>query len=437
MDILIENATVITMDGKRRVLKNHSIAVEDNKISEIAPDIKGEADYEIDASRKLVIPGLINTHTHLAMTLFRGAADDLPLMQWLQEEIWPVEANLEPSHVYAGSLLGVMEMISTGTTTFNDMYYHLDEVARTVEETGIRGVLSYPILDIGGEDQGKQLLARGKDALEKHNGMNDRIKIFLGPHSPYTVSRELLLKTKELAEKFNTGIHIHVSETKGEVEESVKNTGMRPFQYLDDIGFFGENVLAAHATWANKEEIKIIKERGVKIAHNPVSNMKLACGIAPVPDYINNRITVALGTDGAASNNNLDLFEEMKMAALLHKVNTMDATAVPALKVLEMATINGARALGLEDQIGSIEEGKKADLVLLDLDKPNLTPLTNPVSHTVYSARGGDVDTVIIDGKIIMDEGNLRGVDMQGILDFAREQARDLYMKGGKLEKMF
>ncbi len=437
MDVLIKDGILVTMDKERRILKNFSLAIEDGAIVEIARGIKGEADFVIDARDRIVMPGLINTHTHAAMTLFRGSADDLPLMRWLQEEIWPVEAKLEPKHVYAGSLLACLEMLSSGITCFNDMYYHLEEVARSVLESGIRGVLSYPLLDIAGEEQGKELLRQAERALRAHSGRNPRVRVFLGPHAPYTCSAELLLKAKELAEEHRTGIHIHVSETREEVKNFLEEKGKRPFEYLEEIGFLGKNVLAAHAVHVTKREMGIMKRRGVRVAHNPVSNMKLAAGIAPVAEYVKAGITVSLGTDGAASNNTLDLFQEMKTCALLQKVSTGDASAVPAQTVLEFATIGAARALGLDREIGSLEVGKRGDVILVDLRRPNLKPLSNPVSHLVYAARGCDVCTVVVDGRVVVHEGSFRTLDMAEVCRFAEEEALDLFKKANKAEKLF
>ena len=433
MDILIKNGVLVTMDKDRRVLKNFSLAVEDGLITEIGKDLKGEADFVLDAADKIVLPGLINAHTHLAMTLFRGIADDLELMKWLNEVIWPIEGKLEPGHVYAGSLLGCLEMITTGTTCFNDMYFFMDEVARSVKEAGIRGVLSYPIIALEGTDVDK-LLREADEGVREYSGGDDLVTAFFGPHAPYTCPKEVLLKVRDLAEKRRTGVHIHVSETKGEVENSVKEHGMPPFQYLDSIGFLYDRVVAAHAVWVSTEEIGILRERKTKVVHNPVCNMKLASGIAKVPEYLDNGVTVALGTDGAASNNTLDMFDTMKTCALLHKISTMDPAAMPAYQTLELATIKAAESLGLDDKIGSLEAGKKADIIFVDTHRPSLTPLNNPVSHLVYSARGCDVDTVIVDGKIVMENRVVRTLDKDEVLRFAQEQALDLLTKAGKRE---
>lgn len=433
MDILIKNGVLVTMDKDRRVLKNFSIGIEDGTIMEIGAEVKGEADFVIDAEDKIVLPGLINAHTHLAMTLFRGIADDLELMKWLKEVIWPIECKLEAKHVYAGSLLGCLEMISTGTTCFNDMYFYMDEVARSVMEAGMRGVLSYPIIALGNTDVEK-LLKEADEGVRRYNRKNSLVRAFFGPHAPYTCPEEVLIEVRELAEKRQTGVHIHVSETQGEVEESEKQHGMSPFKYLDSIGFLYDRVVAAHAVWVSDDEIRLLRERGVKVVHNPVCNMKLASGVARVPKYIDGGVTVALGTDGAASNNTLDMFDTMKTCALLHKINTMNPAVMSASQTLELATIKAAKALGLDKEIGSLEVGKKADIILVDTRRPGLTPLNNPVSHLVYSARGCDVGTVIIDGKVVMENRVIRTLDKQEVLKFAREQTLDLMNKAGKRE---
>lgn len=433
MDILIKNGIVVTMDNQRRILKNFSVAISEGRIAEIGEKIKGEADVVIDASRKIVMPGLINTHTHLAMTLFRGIADDVPLTKWLQEVIWPIESKLEAKHVYAGSLLGCVEMIKSGTTCFNDMYFFLDEVANSINESGIRGVISHAMFDFGGEGKTEAALRHGEENIRKYSA-GGRVRAFFGPHAPYTCSEELLIKTKELADKCGTGIHIHVAETKEEVENSKKEKGLPPFEYLEKIGFLGPNVVAAHSTWTSDREIEIIKKRGVKIAHNPTCNMKLASGVARVPEFLEKGIAVSLGTDGAASNNSLDMFDDLKICALVHKLHNKNPSLVPAEKVLEFATINGAKALGMEKEIGSIEVGKRADIILVDLEKPHLTPLSNPISHLVYSAVGSDVDTVILDGKIIMQGRQVKTLNEEKVLRLANEQTYDLLEKAGKTE---
>ncbi len=435
MDILIKNGLVLTMDRQKRILKNTSIGITDGRITDVEEGLTGEADFVIDAGDKIVMPGLINAHTHLPMTLFRGVADDLPLEKWLNEEIWPIEAQLEAKHVYAGSLLGCLEMILSGTTCFNDMYFFMDEVARSCEESGIRGCISHAMFDFGDESKMHEMLKHGRENISKYK--KGLVRAFVAPHAPYTCSEELILKAKELADANQTRVHMHIAESKKEVNDSIVQKGAPPFEYLDKIGFLDENVISVHSIWANGKEMKILKKRGVKIAHNPISNMKIANGTAPVPEYKKKGICVSLGTDGAASNNNLDMFEEMKVCALLHKISNMDPSTVPAYDVLEFATTNGAKALGMEDEIGSIEEGKMADIILVNQKSTNLTPLTNPVSHIVYAAKGSDVDSVIVDGKILMQNRQLRTLDLEDVLKFANEEARKLFAKSGKENKLF
>lgn len=435
MDILIKNGLVLTMDKQKRILKNTSVGITDGKITDIKEGMTGEADFVIDASDKIVMPGLINAHTHLPMTLFRGMADDLALDKWLSEEIWPIEAQLEAKHVYAGSLLGCLEMILSGTTCFNDMYFFMDEVARSCKESGIRGCISHAMFDFGDTSKIPKMLRHGRGNIAKYK--KGLVRAFVAPHAPYTCSEELLLKAKELADENETRLHIHIAESEKEVNDSIEQKGAPPFEYLDKIGFLDENVQSVHSVWASKKEMGILKKRGVKVVHNPVSNMKLASGVAPIPEYLKKNICVSLGTDGAASNNNLSMFSEMKTCALLHKINSMDPSTVPAYDVLEFATTNGAKALGMEHEIGSIEVGKKADIILVNLKSANLTPLTNPVSHIVYAAKGSDVDSVIVDGRILMRERQLRTLDLEDVLKFASGEARKLFAKAGKEDKLF
>jgi 5-methylthioadenosine/S-adenosylhomocysteine deaminase len=424
-NILIKNATMPLSS-----VKKGSVLIENNEIMEVGPDRKDQADVVIDGTGKVLIPGLVNTHTHLSMTLLRGMADDLPLEIWLGEYIWPAEAHLEGKHCYAGALLAALEMIKTGTTCCNDMYFFMDDVAQALDEAGLRGIICHGMIDTGDEEKRKKEIKETERIIEKcHNTVDGRITVALGPHAPYTCSEELLLWSRKKADQDGLQIHIHVSETEGEVQNLLKSTQKRPFEYLDSLGLLGPDLLAAHAVWLSGDEINLIKDRRVKLSHNPVSNMKLASGISPVTKLVERDVCVSLGTDGAASNNNLDLFQEMKTATLLQKVNRMDPTTLPAQKVLEMATIDGARALGLEEEIGTIEVGKKADLVLVDMKAPHLTPQRNYLSHLVYSAEGSDVDTVICNGQILMLEKEVKVLDPVEVMDMAREAAEDLLQK--------
>ncbi len=425
-EILIKNAFILNPNFEE---KKQSILIKDDLIAEIADDIdEGNADKIIDAEGKILLPGFINTHTHLSMTLFRGLADDLSLDSWLNDHIWPMEANLNGDYCYIGALLGAIELIKSGTTTFSDMYFYMEDVARAVDEAGIRAVLSYGMIDFGDEEKREGELKENLQLFENCNGMADgRIKVFFGPHSPYTASEELLIKTRQLADEYNMGIHIHVSETQKEIEDVSAEKGLRPFEYLDKIGFLGPDVVAAHSVWLSDEEIEIIKKNNVKISHNPCSNMKLASGIAPVSKLIENGICVSIGTDGASSNNNLDLIEELKTASLLQKVSTLDPNVLNSHEAVAMGTIKGAEALGLDDEIGSIEVGKKADIILIDTNCANMVPDSSTLtSNVIYSANGSNVDTTICNGKILMENKKLTVLDEEEVYDKAREAIKKL-----------
>lgn len=426
-NILIKDAQILDAHGQRK----GSVLIENDKIMEISHRIgPGDADKTIDADGKLLIPGLVNTHTHLSMTLFRGFADDLRLETWLNDYIWPLEAHLNGEYCYAGALLGCVEMIRSGTTTLNDMYFYMDHVAEAIKETGLRAIISHGMIDFDDVEKRKAEIKESKRIIRKCHGMADgRIKVALGPHSPYTCSRNLLEEVRGLADKYGVLIHIHVAETEGEVQQVLEKHGKRPFVYLDEIGFLGEDVVAAHAVWLSSSEIHILKSKGVKLSHNPTSNMKLASGIAAVEKLLGEGVCVSLGTDGAASNNNLDLIEEMKIAALLQKIKNMDPTSLDAGKVFEMATVNGAAALGLANEIGSIKVGKKADLVLINIRRSHLTPWRNPISHLVYSASGCDVETVLCDGEILMEDNRLESVDEKYVMEVAENAAEELVSK--------
>ena len=425
--ILIKNALILSPNTNFK--NKQSILIKDNLIAEISSQIdESNASKIIDATGKIVIPGLINTHTHLSMTLFRGLADDLSLDSWLNDHIWPMEANLNGDFCYIGALLGAVELIKSGTTTFSDMYFYMEDVARAIDEAGIRAVLSYGMIDFGDEEKRKNEIKANLELFEACDGMADgRIKVFFGPHSPYTASEELLIKVRELADEYNMGIHIHVSETQKEIEDVSSQKGLRPFEYLDKIGFLGPDVVAAHSVWLSDNEIEIIKKNNVKISHNPCSNMKLASGVAPVSKLIENDICVSIGTDGASSNNNLDLIEELKTASLLQKVSTLDPKVLNSDEAIAMGTIKGAEALGLESEIGSIEVGKKADIVLIDTNSANMVPDSSSLSsNIIYSANGSNVDTTICDGKILMENKKLTILYEEEIYAKARKAIKEL-----------
>ncbi|MGB9202206.1 amidohydrolase family protein [Methanobacterium sp.] len=425
-NILIKDATIISNE-----IKKSSLLIQNDKIVEISDKLGlNDADEVINASGKILLPGLVNTHTHLSMTLMRGLADDMPLDTWLNNYIWPVEAELNPEYCYAGALVACAEMIRSGTTCFNDMYFYMDHVAKAADESGLRGIISHGMIDFGDEDKRKQEFKESIRIIKKcHNTGNGRIQVAFGPHSPYTCSQELLSQVKREAAKYGVRIHIHVSETQKEVSDILEVHGKRPFEYLDEIGFLGSEVTAAHAVWLSKNEIDIIKQSETKLSHNPSSNMKLSSGVSPVSELLNKDVCVSIGTDGPASNNNMDMLEEMKITALLQKVTTMDPTVLNAEEVFKMATIFGAKSLGLEDQIGSIEVGKKADIILIDGKSPQLTPFRNPISHIVYSANGGNVDTVICNGEILMQNRELLTLDENMILEAAQNASEELLSK--------
>lgn len=426
--ILIKNALILSPNNNFKNQKK-SLLIKEDLIAEISDEIdESNVGKIIDAEGKILLPGLINTHTHLSMTLFRGLADDLSLDSWLNDYIWPMEANLNGDYCYIGALLGAVELIKSGTTTFSDMYFYMEDVARAIDDAGIRAVLSYGMIDFGDEEKRKAEIEENLTLYNSCNGMADgRIKVFFGPHSPYTASEELLIKVRELANQYNMGIHIHVSETQKEINDVLEEKGLRPFEYLDNIGFLGPDVVAAHCVWLSDNEIEIIKKHNVKVSHNPCSNMKLASGISPVSKLIENNICVSIGTDGASSNNNLDLIEELKTASLLQKVSTLDPKVLSSDEAIEMATIKGAEALGLDSEIGSIEVGKKADIILIDTNAANMTPDSSSLSsNIIYSANGSNVDTTICNGKILMENKKLTVLDEQDIVDKAKKAIKEL-----------
>ncbi|NLW56138.1 MAG: amidohydrolase [Firmicutes bacterium] len=426
--ILIHCQWLISMAEGQAPIHDAYLKIVDDKIAEVGQwqEAMIEPGAEvIEAQDKLVMPGLINTHTHAAMVLFRSLADDLALDSWLKEKIWPLEEKLTPEDVYAGTRLAICEMLRSGITTFADMYFFMDEVARAVEESGIRAVLARGLLGAGPEAEKKleEAIETGKKWKGKAEG---RITTMLGPHAPYTVPPEFLRQVVAASRHYQLPLHIHVAETRNELEEISKEYSKRPVAYLAEHGVFSRPVLLAHGVWLDEGEISFLSRQKVAVAHNPASNLKLASGIAPVAKMLQEGLLVSLGTDGAASNNRLDLFAEMRLASLLHKVANQDPTVLSAETALKMGTINGAHALGLAEQIGSLEPEKKADLIMIDLNQSHLTPCLNPVSLLVYAARGSDVTDVMVNGEWLVQAGKITKWDESEVIKAAARTAADL-----------
>jgi len=427
MSILIKNTTILTQNHQRQQLKGN-IYIEDDRIIQISTSpFSIEADYVIDGNKKLVCPGFINTHTHIPMTLFRGYGDDMLLKNWLEERIWPVEAKLDKKAIEIGTALGLLEMIATGTTTYLDMYFFEDVIGKITQKTGVRGFLGFALMDAGTpEFTGENLLSEC-ELFTRRWKKNDLITPVIAPHGTYTCGPETLQQSLEIAEKYDVPLHVHCSETRDEVYDVKKQYGLRPVAQLQKYGLLNKKMILAHCGWITKNEIIEMKKTKVKVSHCPVSNMKIGTGgVAPIPEMIDAGITVSLGTDGAASNNSLDMIDTMKFCALIHKHHRWDPSIVPAQTVLDFATIDGAKCLGVEKKIGSIEEGKKADLIIFDLKKPQFTPLHDLVSHVVYSARGSDVCTTIINGKPLFLNNTWITLDAKKTLENAQNCAMEL-----------
>jgi 5-methylthioadenosine/S-adenosylhomocysteine deaminase len=427
VNLIIRGGTVVTMDGSRRVIDNGGVAIKGGRIVAVGPASEIDRDYAapevVNAAGKVVVPGLINGHTHVPMTLFRGIADDLDLQEWLTKYIFPAEAkNVTEDFVRVGTRLGLAEMIRSGTTTYCDMYYFEDAIADETFKAGMRGVLGETVIDFPVADNktNAEAMAYVERFLNHWKG-NALIVPAIAPHAPYTVSEEHLKAVRALSDRTGAPIVIHISETKREVDDSIKDKGASPIDYLNRFGFLNDRVIAAHVVWPTEEELGLLKKLGVGIVHNPQSNMKLASGVAPVPAMLQSDLPVGLGTDGAASNNDLSLWEEMDTAAKLHKLISKDPKVVSAQEAFEMATIRGARAMHLDKEIGSIEQGKRADIAIVDLDDLNQTPYYNIYSDLVYSAKSSDVRTVIIEGRVVMRDRRLLTLNEDTIKADARK----------------
>lgn len=413
VDIIIKNGVILTINNKDEIIKNGIIVIDDGCILDLGKysdlEDKYKAKKEINAKGKVIMPGLINTHTHLAMSIFRGLADDLPLEKWLNEYIFPAEDKfINENSCYWGAKLSLAEMILSGTTTFCDMYFLEKEVGRAMKEVGMRGIIGEGVVTLFGNENEilKNKIELTENLLEEFKN-NTLISIAIEPHSCYTCSEKILRELKKYARENHLLYITHLAETKKEICDLKNKFEMSPVRYLDKIGVLDEMTLVAHCIWIDNLDLEILKKRGVKVSHCPESNMKLASGIAPVQKFLENNILVSLGTDGSASNNDLDMFSEMDSAAKLAKVSLLDSTVVRARDVVRMATINGAKALNLDDKIGSLEVGKNADLIILDFNKPHLTPVYDYYSHLVYAVSGGDVESSIINGIVVMENREL------------------------------
>ncbi|HEX7315579.1 MAG TPA: amidohydrolase [Pyrinomonadaceae bacterium] len=413
VDLIVSGGTVVTMDARRRVIEDGAVAVSGGRI--VAVGMRGEiigrftARETIDARGRAVIPGLVNGHTHIPMSLFRGIADDLDLNEWLTKYIFPAEAkNVTEEFVRAGTQLGLAEMIRGGTTTYCDMYYFEDAIAEETERAGVRALLGETVIDFPVPDNKTwpDAMAYVKSFVARWKG-NRLITPAVAPHAPYTVSEAHLREVRSFSDQTGAPVVTHVAETRKEVEDITRDHGASPVEYLARIGFLSLRTVAAHTVHLTENEIKLLKQYHVGSVHNPESNMKLASGVAPVPRMLKEGVLLGLGTDGAASNNDLDMWEAMDYAAKLHKLSSGDPKVVTAEEALAMATIGGARALHMDNDIGSLEEGKRADIVIVGLDSPHQTPRYNVYSHLVYATKASDVRTVVIEGRVVMRERRL------------------------------
>jgi 5-methylthioadenosine/S-adenosylhomocysteine deaminase len=429
VSLLVTNGVVVTVDATRRVLSPGAVAIDGSSIVGVdtpeAIAAQFDARETVDAAGQIVMPGLVNTHTHAPMVLYRGLADDLALMEWLQKYIFPAEAKtVTPAFVRVGTRLAALEMIQSGTTTFADMYYFEEEIAKAAKEAGLRGVLGQTIIKFPAPDAKTpaESLARTVRFIKEWKG-DALITPAVAPHALYTLEPETLKATRALADEHGVPLIIHLAETRAEVAAALSLGQATPVGYLESLGVWGPRTLAAHGVWVPVEDMKVLAKHGVAVSHNPESNMKLASGTAPIVDYIREEITLGLGTDGAASNNDLDMFEAMRFTALLHKLQRNDPRVLPARDVLAMATLGGARALGLAERIGSIEVGKRADLIVVSVQGARQTPMYDPISHLVYVSHGDDVTTTIVDGRVLMRDRKVLTLDSAAVLKEARAAA--------------
>jgi len=427
---IIENGIVLTMNPKRQIIKDGAVVVEGSEIVDVGDRVamrKHKADVTIDAKNKIVMPGLVNLHFHPG-TMIRGVGEHMGLEQWAQEILYPYLAAMEPRDAYLSAALAYSEALLTGTTTVNLMYAFINEMARAAEDIGIRAAVSSEAADLV---EGQPTLAENEKAFKEIKSPSGRVKVWFGVEWLPICSDEFLIKARELADKYKTGIHIHLNESRGEVEACVGKFGKRPTVRAKEFGNVGPDVVAAHCVWLSDEEKKIFAETGTHISHNPVSNAKLGNGLSPVPELMKMGVNVGLGTDDSACNDSFQMFETMKYASIAQKAKLLDAAQMPALTVMEMATLNGAKALGLGDQIGSIEPGRKADIILIDLNVPNLRPIhfgeySNMYQNLVYSSPGNAVDTVLVNGDVVVENGKLKTMNLEEIIEEHGRRSADL-----------
>ena len=432
MNILISNGIILPMNAKdgEELYFNGYVGIEGERIAFVSADSQQAGDFtsshsgdcmEIDATGKIVMPGFINTHTHVAMALLRSISDDVPLMEWLQEHIWPVEGKMGFKEVLDGARLGILEMLMGGTTTFVDMYPYEEAVAEAAESAGIRAVVSPCPMDFRMEH-----FEEDWRAVRKRFCNSRLVSMMIGPHAIYTLSDKNLERSISLARELGVGSHVHLAETETEVSDARAKYGMSPTEFFEKAGLFNTPTLAAHCVMVDNHDIEILVRNNVSVAHNPQSNMKLASGIAPVRKMLDAGVNVSIGTDGASSNNDLDMWEEMRTASLLQKVATMDPCAIPAYTALQMATVNGAKAIGREGELGVLAPGSFADIQLVNIEKPHLYPHTNLISGLVYCTHASDVDTVIVNGRVTVEGRRCVTMDEEEVCRSAQEHLNRL-----------
>ncbi len=450
--ILVTGGTLVTMDARRRVITDGGILIEGSRISKVGKSsemrIQSNAEFEIDAKGMVILPGLIDTHVHLAQAMLRGCADDTSLIDWLQKFVWPLQGNYDAQDGKASAELCMLEMIKSGTTTFLESLLHtrygFDGIAASVETTGMRGILSKTVMGIPGYgaaggimhpgmvEDGETCLREVEGYFNRWNGKaNGRIGVWYGARSLGGCTPELYRQIATGAKTLKTGVTMHLNEVREDADYTKREFGKLPAEFMDDVGLVGPNVVYAHGVWLTEPEWKILAKKGASVAHCPSSNMKLASGIAKIPEMIRSGVNVGLGCDGGPSNNSYDMIREMKFASLLQKARLLDPLVMDAETVLELVTINGARALGLDKEIGSLEVSKRADLILVSFRNPHLVPAYNPISHLVYAATGSDVDTVIIDGRIIMKNRKVLTLDEEKVIREADERGARLLKRAG------